>query len=68
VAFDDDRALAGALERLFADSVLRERLAAAARRRVVERHSLDRVAREYVAIFEELLAKASRPAARVPRG
>ncbi|HEV3020810.1 MAG TPA: glycosyltransferase family 4 protein, partial [Pirellulales bacterium] len=59
VALDDDRELAGALERLFFDSALREQLAAAARRRVVERHSLDRVARQYVAIFEELLARAS---------
>jgi len=59
-ALDADDDLAAALTHLFADAPLRHRLAAAARQRVVERHDLDRVAREYVAWFEELLAgKAS---------
>ncbi len=70
VALNDHDELAAALTRLFADIPLRNRLAAAARQRVDERHSLDRVARAYVELFEELLAgkakTASRPAAKVP--
>jgi len=56
VALNDHDDLAAAMTRLFADDPLRNRLAAAARQRVVERHSLDRVARQYVVLFEELLA------------
>ena len=55
VALDDDTELAATLERLFTDALLRQRLAAAARQRVVERHSLDRIAKEYLELFEELL-------------
>ena len=60
VALDDDDALAAALATLFADAPLRHRLASAARQRVVERHSLDRVAKEYVKLFEELLEEGRR--------
>jgi len=56
VALDGDDEQAAALTRLLADVPLRHRLAAAARQRVVERHSLERVARDYVLLFEELLA------------
>jgi glycosyltransferase involved in cell wall biosynthesis len=56
VSLNDDRELAAALSRLLADAALRQRLACAARVRVVERHSLDRVAREYVEMFEGLVS------------
>lgn len=54
VALDDDQQLAAALARVLEDTLLRLRLSQAARQRVVERHDLDRIAREYLELFAEL--------------
>jgi glycogen synthase len=53
VDLNDDEA-AAALTRVLEDAALRNRLATAARQRVVERHDLDRVARDYLELFAEL--------------
>jgi glycosyltransferase involved in cell wall biosynthesis len=54
VELNDDEAAAAALVRVLEDAALRNRLATAARQRVVERHDLDRVARDYLELFAEL--------------
>ncbi len=57
VGWNDDKAIAEALLRLFGDRELRARMAAEARRRVVEKYSTARVAERY----EELFGAAVRP-------
>lgn len=51
---DDDRELAAALTRLLEDRGHCARLAASARQYVVERHDLDKIARDYLELFREL--------------
>ncbi len=60
VAPGDPAALAAAIERMCADEPLRERLVRAARARVEERYTAARNARETLALYERLLAGASR--------
>ncbi len=55
VALDDDEAWATTLARVLEDVSLRQRLSQAARQRVLERHDLDRIARDYLELFAELL-------------
>lgn len=55
VALNDDEAWATTLARVLEDAPLRQRLSQAARERVVERHDLDRIARDYLELFAELL-------------
>ncbi|HVX61363.1 MAG TPA: glycosyltransferase family 4 protein [Pirellulales bacterium] len=55
VALDDDEAWATTLARVLEDVSLRQRLSQAARQRVIERHDLDRIARDYLELFAELL-------------
>jgi glycosyltransferase involved in cell wall biosynthesis len=52
----DPAALAGAIERLAGDGELRRRLGAAARERVVDRFSQERIAADTVALYRSLLA------------
>jgi glycosyltransferase involved in cell wall biosynthesis len=52
----DERIFAAALERVLTDDPLRQRLGEAARRRVVEEYSLDRAARESLAIYRQIRA------------
>jgi glycosyltransferase involved in cell wall biosynthesis len=56
ITLNDDAALAAALLRSLDDAALRTRLAEAARRHVVSHHALDHVARQYLELFDELLA------------
>jgi glycosyltransferase involved in cell wall biosynthesis len=56
----DPAALAEALARLAGDPVLRARLGAAARERVVERHSLARVVEETLAVYRRLCPAVGR--------
>lgn len=51
---DDDERFASALACALEDAPLRRRLSQAARERVVERHDLDRIAREYLELFASL--------------
>ena len=51
----DSSALAGGLARLVLDPALRERLGLAARRRVEAKYQLRHQARDYLALFEEIL-------------
>lgn len=53
--YDDDAQLAAALARVLDDAPLRERLSAAARQDIVERHDLDEIARRFLTLFRELL-------------
>lgn len=59
VAPGDDRALAGALERLICDGELRGALAAEARLRA-RRHDARTMARSYAALYERVCARAGR--------
>ncbi|MEX2121091.1 MAG: glycosyltransferase family 4 protein [Pirellulales bacterium] len=59
ITLNDDASLAAALLRSLDDAALRTRLAEAARRHVVSHHSLERVARQYLELFDELLAARS---------
>jgi hypothetical protein len=52
---NDPRAIAGAISGLLGDPALARRLAAAGRRRVEERFSLDRMVRETVSVYEKVL-------------
>ncbi len=56
----DAAALADAVARLLTDAPLRARLAAEARRYVLERHDLGRLCGEYVRLYEGLLAAKAR--------
>ncbi len=51
----DVDALAEAVDRLMSDSALRSRMGEAARRRVEERFSLERMARETISVYDEVL-------------
>jgi glycosyltransferase involved in cell wall biosynthesis len=53
----DDAALVHALQRLGGDEGLRRRVGSAARERVLRRHSIGRIAEEYVAFYERVLAQ-----------
>ncbi|MDR3517598.1 MAG: glycosyltransferase family 4 protein [Azospirillaceae bacterium] len=59
---DDAPALADALARLLADGALRQRLGAAGRHLVETEFSADRIGRETVALYRELLADPGSPA------
>jgi L-malate glycosyltransferase len=54
IALNDDEQLAAALARVLEDVALRQRLSHAARQRVVERNNLDRIAAQYIELFESL--------------
>ncbi len=57
----DAAALAEALERLLADRALRQRLGAAARRRVQTEFSMDRLVADFARWYEELAGRAYHP-------
>jgi glycosyltransferase involved in cell wall biosynthesis len=59
VPVDQPHALANAMKRLLDDQQLRERFAAAARRRVVEQFSADRIGSEIVALYRGLLNQSA---------
>lgn len=65
---DDDAQLAAALARVLDDAALRERLSAAARQDIVERHDLDEIARRFLTIFRELLDARGRGGGRQKSG
>ena len=52
---DDEDGFADALERLFVQSDLRERIGAAARRTIVELYSLKAIAARYMSLYQDLL-------------
>jgi L-malate glycosyltransferase len=54
---DRDDELAAALARVLEDAGLRRRLAAAAREHIVAGYRLDKIARDYLALFRELVAQ-----------
>jgi glycosyltransferase involved in cell wall biosynthesis len=54
---DRDDELAAALARVLEDAELRRRLAAAAREHIVAGYRLDKIARDYLALFRELVAQ-----------
>ncbi|MCK7548611.1 glycosyltransferase [Marinobacter koreensis] len=56
VPFGDKRALELACRKLLEDRVLAKKLAQAARERIYDRYSANRMAQEYVALFENLRA------------
>jgi glycosyltransferase involved in cell wall biosynthesis len=62
-ALRDEQAIAAALVELLSDPALRARMGEAARRRVVENYSMDKVLDRYEALFYEALG---RPRERVP--
>lgn len=57
VPWDGEQAIGDAFLRLFADQDLRKRLAGAARGRVVENYSTDRVIERYERLFADLMRK-----------
>ena len=62
VPMDDVDAMAAAIERLLGDAALRTAMGAAGRRRVVERFTIERTARDVEAVYERVLAgKAAKP-------
>jgi glycosyltransferase involved in cell wall biosynthesis len=54
VPWDDDQAIAAALLRLFRDPEARRRMGAAARQRVVETYSTNRVVERYEQLFARI--------------
>jgi len=68
VDLNDDEAAAAALTRVLEDAALRNRLATAARQRVVERHDLARVARDYLELFAELRGEVNHRGTEAQRG
>jgi glycosyltransferase involved in cell wall biosynthesis len=52
--------IAAALTQLLGDEVLRTRMGLAARQRVIDNYSLDRVLDRYEAMFSEVLDRAPR--------
>jgi len=52
----NDSAIAGALSRLFRNAELRHRMGMAARQRMIENYSVDKIVDRYEALFREALA------------
>lgn len=61
VPFDSETAIASAFENLLADPETRRRMGAAARERVVENYSTDKVAARYERMFESVLQMKAHP-------
>lgn len=55
----DVSGLASAMIRLLQDDELRQRLGLEARKRIVENFSIDRIAEEYIELYEEIIAHSS---------
>jgi len=55
-AFDDEQTIGSAFVQLFRDPQLRERMGSAARQRVVENYSTDRVVERYEALFARMMS------------
>ncbi len=58
---DDARALADAIERLATDGALRRRFGEASRQIAVAEFSVERIGREIVALYDELLSQGAKP-------